>query len=635
MLADAEQKVSEFSHVTSKTNSLCFISCPLMILDRQIRWDYIVFIGIAFSLYVNTLWHQFVLDDEVVITENRFVRQGIDGIGSIFSHDTFAGYKRVSEDTQIVTGGRYRPMSLVFFALLYSLFGANPFVFHLFSVVLYVASALVLFHLINLWLQDRAYGKIIAGAATLIFIVHPVHTEVVANVKGCDEQLALLFGMVSCICFLKAWDEKKIQWSLLAAILLLIACLAKENAIVWTVIMPLSLFFFRQSDLNEILKKSIPVFLAAIVFVLIRQSVIGGDHDVSLAADPLNDPFLLWNGNNWVPVTAMEKAATILYAFGNQVRLLLFPYPLTHDYYPNHIPIQDFSCHFVWISLVLLIGIVALILTGFKRKGIIAFGLLFFLISISITSNVFFPVGTFMAERFLYLPSLGIALAIVVYPVHLYKERQMKFLAPLLGLIVIIFSWLTITRNAAWKNNETLLRKDATVSSRSLKLRNDLGTLLLTKSLQSADQAEREKLLNEAATHLKFAIDNHPTYYDAYLAYGANAFYLKEYDESVKAYRRAYVLNPHDAMAKTGLLYALQGNGINLGQTGHPDQAIIPLTEAWLLQPDTTSAIELSNYYFILNKDEEAVQWLEKAVELAPENADLKQRLLRARSRRK
>src|SRR5687767_9420990 len=315
-----------------------------MILDKQIRWTYIVFIGMAFSLYLNTLGHQFVLDDEVVITENQFVKQGIDGIGAIFTHDSFAGYERVEEGTQVVSGGRYRPLSLAFFAVIYSLFGASSFVFHLFSILLYAVSGIILFRLLRIWLKDQPLEHLISGAATLLFIVHPVHTEVVANVKGCDEQLALLFGMLSSLSFMKAWDEKNGRWSILSGILLLIACLAKENAIVWAIIMPLSLFFFRQSTLQNLFIKSIPAFLAAILFIIIRQSVIGGNDNITLAADPLNDPFLTWNGNNWESVSAAEKAATILYAFGNQVRLLIFPYPLTHDYYPNHISIQDFSC---------------------------------------------------------------------------------------------------------------------------------------------------------------------------------------------------------------------------------------------------------------------------------------------------
>ena len=378
-----------------------------MDFDKYIKWYYVAFISIAIGLYINTLGHQFVLDDEVVVTENRFVKQGFSGIGGIFSHDSFAGYKRVEEGTEVVTGGRYRPLSLAFFAIIYSLFGSNPFVFHLFSVLLYAVSGIVLFRLLLLWLKDRAYGHLIAGVATLLFIVHPIHTEVVANVKGCDEQLALLLGMLSCIFFMKAWDEKSTKWSVLSATLFLSACLAKENAIVWAVIMPVSILFFRQSNVRSILKILIPVLAAAVLFVIIRQSIIGGNDVIKLAADPLNDPFLFWNGDKWLPVSAAEKAATILYAFGYQLRLLFFPFPLTHDYYPNHIEGQNFSCHFVWISLGLLIALIAIFLNGVRRKGIIAFGVLFFLLSIAITSNIFFPVGTFLAERFLYLPSLG------------------------------------------------------------------------------------------------------------------------------------------------------------------------------------------------------------------------------------
>ena len=168
--------------------------------DNPKNWQYAVIFGITLILYANTLRHGFVLDDEVVIVKNEYVQKGIKGIPSILSHDSFAGYGRVGEGKSVVEGGRYRPLSLIFFAVIYSLSGANALIFHLFAIVLYACTCVLLYRFLLLMLKDRAYHQEIAWFATLLFTVHPVHTEVVANIKGCDEQLALFFFfLLSCI----------------------------------------------------------------------------------------------------------------------------------------------------------------------------------------------------------------------------------------------------------------------------------------------------------------------------------------------------------------------------------------------------------------------------------------------------
>lgn len=595
---------------------------------QKTGWHYFALFVIAAGIYANTLHHDFVLDDEVVITHNRFVQQGISGIPSIFSHDSFAGYRRVDEGSTIVEGGRYRPLSLTFFALLYSVFGAKPFVYHLFSIIIYAATTVFLFRLLWILLRDRSYGKWIAWFTALLFAVHPVHTEVVANVKGCDEQLALFFGIASMYAVLKWWDLKNSNWMILSGIFFLLACLSKENAIIFLITTPLAILFFRESAAHKIFRYALPGLTASIIFLIIRYFALDAA-EITLAADPLNNPFLEWNGQAWVPVSAITKYATALYTFGHYIRLMIFPYPLTHDYYPFHITVQNFSNPYVLLGLMMLIGLTVYGLLSIKRKGIAGFGILFFLLALSITLNIFFAVGTFMAERFLYMPSVGFILAAVVLIVHLIMDYKIKFMIPAVYVIAAFLAFLTINRNRAWKDIETLLRTDFETSHNSIKLRNDLGTVLLTKALQS-DAAKRPPLLKEAYDHLKFAADTHKTYYDALLAYGAASFYLQKYDESVKAYGRAFELYPQDPMAKTGLLYALQGHGVDQGNKGDPKKAITIFSQAWQLQPDTTSAIELSKYYYVLNQPAKAIEWLEQATLLVPNDAKLKYRLAKA-----
>ena len=109
----------------------------------------------AFLLYANTLTHGFVLDDSIVITDNMFTKEGVSGIPGILSKDTFFGYFKVEGKAELVMGGRYRPLTLVLFALVYQLAGESSFVFHLLTVLLFATTCLVLYRTLLLLFRPR------------------------------------------------------------------------------------------------------------------------------------------------------------------------------------------------------------------------------------------------------------------------------------------------------------------------------------------------------------------------------------------------------------------------------------------------------------------------------------------------
>ena len=584
---------------------------------------------VAILLYANTLGHDFVLDDDIVLVRNAFVKQGIQGIPAIFSNDTFAGFERLAGQENLLVGGRYRPLSLAFFAILCEVFGASPVVFHVFSILLYALCGCMVFWLTQIMLKGTPDAGRLAFLAALLFVVHPVHTEVVANVKSCDEQLALLLGLGACFAVFKAFDLRRKTWMATAAALFFAACLAKENAVMLAITTPLALLFFRKANLISALRNTLPMLISLAAFLALRTAVIGtetgGGHWMN---DPMNNPFLTWNGNIWQPAALDEKIATIFLTFGKYVRLCVFPYPLTHDYYPFHIQLEDFSCHWVWVSILLFAALLGYGIWGIWKKlfpmsnskpasaSYLSFSVLFFLVTLSITMNLFFPVGTFMAERFLFLPSFGFCTAIVFWGNRFGEKYNVLSFLILMTVIVMLFSALTLLRNPAWKNNETLLRTDLNHSPNSAKLRGSLGIILLENALQKQDTTQRRQALQESWTHLNKAVELHKTYYDALLAYGACSYYLGKYSESVSAYRTAYHISPDDGKSKTGLKYALQAHADNFSKKGQNMEAISAMTEAWQLQPDTLSAAHLARFYKAENQMEKAEEWLKKAAEI-------------------
>ena len=157
------------------------------------KWTLVI---IVVLLNFNTLRNQYALDDAIVITKNQHVEKGLSGIPDILKNDTFQGFFGSQQD--LVAGGRYRPLSLITFAIEYQFFGLNPVVGHFINIVIYaiivVLLLLVLRELIpnanNQWLK-------IAWLTAFLFAIHPIHTEAVANIKGRDELMTLLFALLA------------------------------------------------------------------------------------------------------------------------------------------------------------------------------------------------------------------------------------------------------------------------------------------------------------------------------------------------------------------------------------------------------------------------------------------------------
>ena len=152
---------------------------------------------ISFGFYFNTILHDYALDDVIVITKNKFTLLGFSGIVDLLTKDTFDGYTTVKD---LVAGGRYRPLSVVTFALEIGFFGQNhPAISHFVNVLLYCSIVLMLFLFLDKFLFSK--NSLLSFLSTLIFAVHPIHTEVVANIKSRDELMALLLTLISLYLF--------------------------------------------------------------------------------------------------------------------------------------------------------------------------------------------------------------------------------------------------------------------------------------------------------------------------------------------------------------------------------------------------------------------------------------------------
>ena len=579
----------------------------------------------SFLLYANTLTHGFVQDDAIVITDNMFTSKGVDGIPGILSKDTFFGFFKVEGKENLVSGGRYRPLTLVLFALLYQLVGNNPFWFHLVTVLLFSATCVVLYRTLLLllrgWAAGQAQAPVVAWIAALLFAAHPIHTEVAANIKGCDEIVTLLGSLGALWFTLRAFDTGKLHYSLLAALVFFLACLSKENAATFVVVIPLALWFFRSpgAQLPNILRHSVPVWAAFLVFFLIRGSILHW----KFGAEPMelmNNPFLKIEGNHWVKFAPAERLATIFFTLGKYIQLLFVPYPLTHDYYPRYIATKTFADP---LTLLIFLGYGLMVwyaLSGIQRRDPVRFGILFFLLTISIVSNLVFPVGTNMGERFAFMPSVGFCLVVATL---LLRLRHWRSAVGIAGVATLLFAGGTVWRNRVWESNEKLFFTDVKTSVNSAKINNACGGVTFEKAQKETDPVKKETMFRQAFDFANQALSIYPNYKDAVLTRAGCQFYLKNYDGAVADYRLAVQLASGDPKPQTYLALALREGGKYFGeQKGDLPKAMSFLSEAWQLNnKDAETARLLGVANGVQRKNAEALQWFAKAVELDPKNA--------------
>ena len=480
----------------------------------------LILLLIPFVLYGSTATFGYVLDDKIVLTDNQFVKKGFDGIGDIFSTESFTGF--LGEQQDLVEGARYRPLSIATFAAEYAIFGENPAVSHLINVLFYALTGLLLYRVLLLIVppkKDRAWYLTVAFGAALLWALHPIHTEVVANIKGRDEILAMLFSLATLYYVYKYLIEKKPFSMAMACAAFFIGILAKENTLTFLGVIPLALLLFTRIPQKRFWNIMLPLGGVTVLYLLIRVDVIGyllgsGKEVTAL----MNNPF--------VEASSSEKFATITYTLGRYFGLNLFPHPLTHDYYPYHIPILGWGDWRVLVSLLLHLGLVAFAILRWQKNRVLVFCIGFYLMTLFITSNIPFTVGTFMNERFLFMPSAAFMLALSYLllrklPDWLSQVASAKQIG--LGVVALFcvgFTVKTFARVPAWESNHSLNEAAIEVSVNSARANqyyaySKYERYLEEKAKEAPDRAYQKELLEEAYPYVNKALDIHPTYSDA------------------------------------------------------------------------------------------------------------------------
>ncbi|MCS6916214.1 MAG: tetratricopeptide repeat protein [Chitinophagales bacterium] len=570
-------------------------------------------VATALALYVNTLHHGFVLDDGIVLSKNKYVQRGLDGIPDLIGRDSFHGSIGTSE---LLSGGRYRPLSLMIFALEVELFGLNAFVHHLFQVLWYGAVCL----LALLWLRRMLFPAhpALALTAAMLFAVHPVHTEVVANIKSRDELLSLFFLLAAHMRLNK--EALSGQLPVLSSVWFFLALLSKENGIIFLVLSPLWLMGVMKLPLRKTAGYAAAHWFAAGLYLVLRLNAT--PWNTPPVTEVMDNPYLLANTE--------QKLATIAVVFLNYLRLLVFPHPLTYDYSYQQIPYASFDQPVVWGSVLLHALLVFVAVRMRNNQPVLSWCIAFYLLTLVLVSNLFFNVGAPMAERFLFQASLPFAAAVVlafsIIPVKFFPSKPIVHTTGWAALALLLFaaSWATVRRNAVWKDNNTLLLHDVRLSVKSGRANTYAGIASISVGDAAGDE-EKSRHYLQAVHYLQTALAIQDSYLPALLNLGVAYSRLDSLEQAERYWRRVRELQPENQTVKKYFGYLFNTyyqKGLAAGVRRHYDSAVVWLTRA--VQVDSANAeawYHLGGAQYESGRIADAVSSFDRCLQLQPDHA--------------
>jgi protein O-mannosyl-transferase len=501
--------------------------------------------------YTQTAWFDYAWDDKLAITANDYTKKGIAGLPEIFSQRVSVPFK-----------SEYRPVPQALHAVEYELFGANPHAGHTFNVLWYAATCAAVFAFVRF--VFRSLPASVAVAAALVFAVHPLHVEVVANIKSRDEILALLFGLLGLMALVTAVERARVGLGVLGVLGVVAACLSKSNAVTLLPLAPLALWY--RAEGQAVSRRVIGLAAAAaiasgILAAAVRwsQSSIAAGLDLHLQSTVLNNVFL------WT-TQADAVIPTAIAIIGYYARLFLVPYPLVHLYGYDQVPLSTWGDAGPWLILGGL-GLAAWgVWKGLRRKSPLAFGAIWAAVTYSVYSHFVFFAPDTMADRYLFMPSLGLAIVVAVAALRLagvdpsrpavqdWRARAVTGA----GVAVLLVSFgYTLAASRDWRNDSTLIRNRIHHMPDNAAAQVIYGHTVNSEAPDGETPAARRQRKAAAMAAFMRALQIYPDFHGAWVAIGRLFAEQGTYDKAELAFLKAQrleTLNP-DGYLNLGTLY--------------------------------------------------------------------------------
>ncbi len=527
---------------------------------------------LAAGIYLQTLRYDFVWDD------HQFIN-ALDGTGGRFQD--FIGYSRSA------LGGwdqlTYRPVFLISFAFDAYLWGQNPIGFHLTNILLHVLVTLMVFGWATEWTQSARVGWLSAA----VFAVHPIHSEAVAWISGRADLWVALFVLTALLSAFRlsatgggASPMKRAGWTALVGVSFVLALLSKETAIILPGLILLSGFTQKDGYRKVILPSLLLTTLIALAYLWSRASIlIAVDTGSSVVGDVAA---MLHGSRSW-----FETALAGLYVTGDYIRLLFFPLPVKALYDLPQLTLTD--PRVIQSAGILCAWVIGLGL-AMRRSSVGAASMGWVFISLLPLYALFIYTSVSpMAERLLYLPSIGFALLVGLPLSTGYELLRPSAIgrAAVAGLTICLLSAYTIGtihHNAAWTDDLHLWDNTVRNNPQNSLAHYNLATAYFDRKRwsEAIQEYERTVLIKpdyaeayfniangyEAQGRRDLAIENYQTairlksdYADAYINLAVAYHELGRDDLAQRALDLAVQSNPRSPIAHNNLanVYAMQG----------------------------------------------------------------------------
>ena len=425
-------------------------------------------------LYANTLNNQMFWDDNDFILNNQYVHNW-KNIPQYFSENLIAGVGLVSD--------YWRPVLLMVFSVEYHLWGEHVFGYHLVNMLFHIANAILLFFLLQGLFQKPKLSLL----TTLFFLIHPLQTEAVTYVNSLGDSLSVFFillGLNNYLFSRQSNSTNSYWWSLVCFPL---ALMSKETAIVFPMLIALVEFFHNNTLSFKVRLKNAwrfvwPFLAIAVFYVLLRATILN-----------FKNTFNLYNEANVFTSSVLNRIFTFFKILTTYVGLLFYPHNLHME---RSMPMAtSLFTTGVWQGALLFVAILSAVVAFWNKHPIISFGLLWFLIGLSPTSNIAVPINGLLYEHWLYLPMIGFWMAIFWFIFHpvmdMAKNLAIRRLVWVLACLIIailglFFSYQTMARNVEWRDPIIFYNQTLQYAPDSYRVINNLG-------MAYADSGDNEK----------------------------------------------------------------------------------------------------------------------------------------------
>jgi hypothetical protein len=520
----------------------------------------------------------------------------------------------------------------------------NAPVHHAINVLLFALGCVLLFRFLSRFVFPNTPWAV--WCTTLLFAVHPVHTEVVANIKGRDELLSFIFLLLTIHHALlhQRWRTSKTEpaaesrrqrkerersktteagrWSHLWSIVCFaLALLAKENGLVFLFILPITIHLLSNATVGRAIKASLPAIGLIVLYIGLRMVLLDARNNT--VQEIMDNPYL--------NADLGTRTATIAYVFLRYLGLLVWPHPLTYDYSFNQIPYRSWGDPWVLFSATSHIAMLVFAVFAWRRKDLLVWCVLFYLVTLLLVSNLVFNIGAPMAERFLFQASMPFLIGVV----ELVRRLPLRTstgpvpawgLATLLAVATATSAFAVLERNTHWKSGDDLFLHDVLASPNSVRARTFAGIALIHRSDEAASPDEKRALALAALDQFHNADVIHDTYMPTLLNMGLAYQRLDSMETAIRCWERARQKDPNDEKLKDLDHYLHQKflkEGIAAGTAGAYDKAIGLMHRAAYYDSTNVDVwYNLGGICFTALRDEEARTAWERALKLVPDHRD-------------